>query len=539
VAAQNFRGFTVKQLAKASADSWDDPRTLAAILAEARRRPLDAPTDTLIRSNTRRLSALHYQPGDDEADSGERTAPRAKQQDATPRRRRRILFAAMLSGAAVGAAAVLLAPREKLPEADPRPVGVQVSGATARPTPSPPPRAPERAIASMAPAPPAQDRAPPPDGPRQRSPRVSLAAVEAEVVRIEQQRLLHERLRYLAEAGVRLGPQHFQCLVSDPDPRRCTPGTAHETEPVTAQPRARNPLEPQIIAVRSPVPAAGTERAPAARDRADGSFLGRATGMLTAAEPPRPPTPQQGAADSQGNPADSCTPSSGRLVFVMDGSLSMGLPIDLDPAIEDSLDEGISNKDDEARRQYRALLALPGPKRMSRAIDAFETAVKDLPDSVELGLIAFRECRDIRTYGVFDAPRRPAAIDAVRAIVPNGRTPLAESLRRASDLLDEGPSAIVLLTDGREFCSGDPCAAAAEIKARHKETSIHVIDIGGHGRTECVAQATGGRSYSPAMADDLGRTLRQALRSAVQCPVTAENSPQQRPAAGPPATTRR
>ncbi len=131
--------------------------------------------------------------------------------------------------------------------------------------------------------------------------------------------------------------------------------------------------------------------------------------------------------------------------------------------------------------------------------------------------MAFRECRDIRTFGIFAAAQRGTAIDAVRNLMPQGRTPLAESLRHATQLLDDGPSAIVMLTDGREFCGGDPCAAATEIKAQHPETSIHVVDLGGQTRAECIAQATGGRSYTSAMGDDLGRVLSQAFRGAAQC----------------------
>jgi Ca-activated chloride channel family protein len=202
------------------------------------------------------------------------------------------------------------------------------------------------------------------------------------------------------------------------------------------------------------------------------------------------------------------------VIFIFDGSISMGLPLGLDPAEEDRLDDGVRRRDPEARRAYRALLQQPGPKRMGRAQAAFSDAAAELPEAVELGLIVFQECRDIRSIGVFDAASRGSAIDYVQRLIPHGRTPLAQSLASAAAMLGDGPSSIVLLTDGIEFCSGDPCAAAEEVKAAHPQTPIHIIDVTGQARTACVAEITGGRSYAPAETDDLTAVMRNAFRGA-------------------------
>ena len=211
-------------------------------------------------------------------------------------------------------------------------------------------------------------------------------------------------------------------------------------------------------------------------------------------------------------------------MFILDGSVSMGLPLDVDADLEDELDEGIRRHDPEARREYRALLAEPGPKRITRAREAFAAAASDLPSGIDLGLVVFQECRDIRKVGIFEAARRGAAIDYIRRMIPKGRTPLADSLRRAAEMLGEGKSSIVLLTDGREFCDGDPCAAAAEIQAAHPGTPIHIIDITGQAKAECVADVTGGRSYKPEAADDLARVVRSAFRGADPQCVAAEDT---------------
>lgn len=207
-------------------------------------------------------------------------------------------------------------------------------------------------------------------------------------------------------------------------------------------------------------------------------------------------------------------PAVGRIVTIFDGSISMGLPLGVDPAREDELDEGIRRRDPAARAAYRALLAEPGFKRMGRAQDAFADAVDKLAEPIDLGLVVFQECRDIRQVGVFDAARRGSAIDYVRALVPRGRTPLAQSLLSAAGMLGDGKSSIVLVTDGREFCSGDPCAVARRVKAEHPTTSIQVVDITGQSKAECVAEITGGRLYQPSEAEDLARVINLAFRGA-------------------------
>ena len=223
-------------------------------------------------------------------------------------------------------------------------------------------------------------------------------------------------------------------------------------------------------------------------------------------------------------PPDADCPAEaqpGRVVFIFDGSVSMGLPLGLDPAEEDRLDEGTRRKDPQARAEYRALLQQPGPKRMGRAQLAFTEATQDLPDQVELGLIVFQECRDIRQVGLFGAGRRGPAIDYIRAMIPRGRTPLAQSLLVAQEMLDTSKGSIVLLTDGREFCGGDPCAAAQNLKDRRPGVPVHIVDITGQASAECVAEITGGRSYAPSETEDLSQVLRAAFRGAApNCPDT-------------------
>ena len=333
-----------------------------------------------------------------------------------------------------------------------------------------------------------------------------------------------------AEAGVDISEAAVDCYVSDRNPEHC--GAAVATAAASRADAAQDSGQTAGAGALDPVDAAAPARlhssgvpylAPPAAESVPGPAR-PSSSLFVAAAPPaiagaglHTTSDQRGGSAGVGKEPDvppQCvgSPPAGRIVFVLDGTLSMGLPLDVDGALEDRLDEAISRHDAEARRRYRALLAEPGPKRITRARDAFTAAAQDLPDWVDLGLVVFQECKDVRKVGTFEAARRGRAIDYIRSLVPHGRTPIAAGLRRAAEMLGDGPSSIVLLTDGRESCSGDPCAVAAEIHQAHPDTPVHVVDITGQAKAECVAEITGGKTYTPAATDDLAEVLHNAFR---------------------------
>lgn len=118
----------------------------------------------------------------------------------------------------------------------------------------------------------------------------------------------------------------------------------------------------------------------------------------------------------------------------------------------------------------------------------------------------------------------------LRALMPRGKTPLADALRRAAAEIPATAEEadIVLVTDGLETCGGDPCAVAAELAAEGVPIRAHVV---GFGLTEgevrqiaCVAENTGGLVLAPQsgaeLADALIRTT-QAVTRAPEQPGTA------------------
>lgn len=132
------------------------------------------------------------------------------------------------------------------------------------------------------------------------------------------------------------------------------------------------------------------------------------------------------------------------------------------------------------------------------------------------------------------APRPNAAgpiIDAVDRLQPAGETPLTKAVERAAEVLNyrEEPGAIVLLTDGKETCDGQPCALAATLASEAHDLTVHVIgfkvrddhfgwdnpqDEGYERRVtvaRCLADQTGGTYASAETLDELTEALTRTL----------------------------
>lgn len=125
-----------------------------------------------------------------------------------------------------------------------------------------------------------------------------------------------------------------------------------------------------------------------------------------------------------------------------------------------------------------------------------------------LGVIAYGhnrrgDCSDIETIARVEIQDATTLTARLRALMPRGKTPLAEALRQAAAEIPPAAEEanIVLVTDGLETCGGDPCAVAAELSTIGIPVQAHVV---GFGLTEgevrqiaCVAEQTGGLVLAP------------------------------------------
>jgi hypothetical protein len=103
--------------------------------------------------------------------------------------------------------------------------------------------------------------------------------------------------------------------------------------------------------------------------------------------------------------------------------------------------------------------------RMDKAKAAARDVIGQMKGNVEVALIVFFECGDVRTVTEFTRDPAPL-LAALEPILPSGGTPLAEGIGYAKEYLrTKGTGTtrrLVVLTDGAESCAGDLVGAAKE-----------------------------------------------------------------------------
>lgn len=191
----------------------------------------------------------------------------------------------------------------------------------------------------------------------------------------------------------------------------------------------------------------------------------------------------------------------------------------------------------------RAIIVLDGSGSMWGQIDGtpkigiarkvLGEVLAAVPADLSLGLMAYghREkgnCADIELI-LPPAPGTGAAIvAAAEAINPKGKTPLAEAVRQAAEDLKyaEEKATVILITDGLETCSADPCALARELESNGVDFTAHVVGFGlspEEGRqVACLAEETGGKYIQADNAEALGGALTETVAEVAEPPPPPE-----------------
>ena len=168
----------------------------------------------------------------------------------------------------------------------------------------------------------------------------------------------------------------------------------------------------------------------------------------------------------------------------------------------------------------------PGP-RIDAAKAAADGLLAVLPDDAVLGLVTYGTstddapgsqaagCRDVTTLatpaGLGDDGHRQSLVDLVDGVVPQGYTPIAESLRQAAGLLPDGETAVIVISDGEDSCGDPPCEAAAEL--REQNPGLRISTVGFKTATPelaCIARTTDGLFVTADDADQLATRLMAA-----------------------------
>ncbi len=299
-------------------------------------------------------------------------------------------------------------------------------------------------------------------------------ALEARIAALESER---DRLRHEAEARP-------QCVPVDPTP----PQKVEDLPPLPPPPEPPKAEEPAPEPPKAELPP--TEPPPVPRTKPEAPpALQPAPPPVNRAEAPPPPAPPQQQAPP---PQASCQPSyqpgdEPEVVLIVDGSGSMKEPF-----------PGAASRIDMAKR-------------------AVDNMVRGLPPGIDVGLIDFQSCNNVRRDKFYGDAERGQLIGEVNNLSPWGGTPLARSIERAGNIVSgDVESVIVVVSDGEESCGGDPCAAARALKAAKPRAIVNVIDISGDAESrqviQCVARATGGQVLKADSAQDMMRKMQQATR---------------------------
>jgi Mg-chelatase subunit ChlD len=122
-------------------------------------------------------------------------------------------------------------------------------------------------------------------------------------------------------------------------------------------------------------------------------------------------------------------------------------------------------------------------------IETAKTVMADiigaLPDDMHVALRVYghrvREgqpgaCQDSELVFPFAQLNKPQLLTRIRSVQALGTTPIAYSLQQvASDMSGPGEKMIVLVTDGKEECGGDPAAAVKQVIANGIRMKLNIV----------------------------------------------------------------
>ena len=143
-----------------------------------------------------------------------------------------------------------------------------------------------------------------------------------------------------------------------------------------------------------------------------------------------------------------------------------------------------------------------------------------------------KNCEDTHLAVPFGAASANADAIATQAsaVKAQGYTPIAFALEQAANDFpaDAKERIIVLVSDGKETCKGDPLVAAKALAG--KGITVHtvgfIVDTAARGQLQAIARITGGTYFDAPVGPELPDTLKKAFEACKQRVVTLPPKPQ-------------
>ena len=149
---------------------------------------------------------------------------------------------------------------------------------------------------------------------------------------------------------------------------------------------------------------------------------------------------------------------------------------------------------------------IEGRAKIDIAKDVMTDLVKELPDGLNVGLVAYGhrkkgDCRDVEQIVPLGPLDKNRMIAGIKGLSPRGKAPITLSILRVFEALKtyKEDCTIVLISNGKETCTGDPCNLVRRLKKIGIQFVMHVIgfDVSTEDKVqlECIAEAGGGMYY--------------------------------------------
>lgn len=176
---------------------------------------------------------------------------------------------------------------------------------------------------------------------------------------------------------------------------------------------------------------------------------------------------------------------------------AVALVLDASGSMKENLPDGVTRMDAAKRAVGKLVSTLPGDTRLAFRAYGHQSPTKE------------KNCKDTALLSPFGSVTqvKETVVAQANALVPQGYTPISYALQQAAnDLTSEEATAhtLVLVSDGKETCPGDPCAVAKSLAEADAKLVIHTIGAGVDGATReqlsCISNAARG------MYQDAGNT---------------------------------
>jgi hypothetical protein len=178
-----------------------------------------------------------------------------------------------------------------------------------------------------------------------------------------------------------------------------------------------------------------------------------------------------------------------------------------------------------------------GSPKIVTAKEVFRTTLRDMPAQARIALMIYghrraKDCKDIELLAGLGQETSDKLADRVDQLKAKGETPIATALLQSLGVFagHKGEAnSIVLITDGREECNGDPCAATQALVAAGVDVKIHVVGFnlsgGDRQAVECITQLSGGRYFDAKDGSALKASLNEVRQVVAQAPPAPPATP--------------